>query len=106
MVHEPAIWLADTHQYSEHRRTIGDPDAKAAPAKRKHRQFPSWIEQMEALAEQLAMAVERAERAERESAYLASMMDEVAKAAKMSDDDVSAICKRVRASHEAADEED
>jgi len=103
VVHEPAIWLADTHQYSEHRRTIGDPDAKAAPAKRKHRQFPSWIEQMEALAEQLAMAVERAER---ESAYFASMMDEVAKAAKMSDDDVSAICKRVRASHEAADEED
>ena len=106
MVHEPAIWLADTHQYSEHRRTIGDPDAKAAPAKRKHRQFPSWIEQMEALAEQLAMAVERAERAEREGAYFASMMDEVAKAAKMSDDDVSAICKRVRASHEAADDED
>ena len=60
--------------------------------KRKHRQFPSWIEQMEALAEQLAMAEERAER---ESAYFASMMDEVAKAAKMSDDNVSAICKRV-----------
>ena len=74
--------------------------------KRKHRQFPSWIEQMEALAKQLAMAEERAERADRESAYFASMMDEVAKAAKMSDDDVSAICKRVRASHEAADEED
>jgi hypothetical protein len=52
------------------------------------------------------VAEERAERAERESAYFASMMDEVAKAAKMSDDDVSAICKRVRASHEAADEED
>jgi Xaa-Pro aminopeptidase len=93
-------------EYNEHRRTIGDPDTKAAPAKRKHRQFPSWIEQMEALAEQLAMAEERAERAERGSAYFASMMDEVAKAAKMSDDDVSAICKRVRASHEAADEED
>jgi uncharacterized protein (UPF0335 family) len=83
-----------------------DTGAPLRPAKRKHRQFPSWIEQMEALAEQLAMAVERAERAERESAYFASMMDEVAKAAKMSDDDVSAICKRVRASHEAADEED
>jgi hypothetical protein len=52
------------------------------------------------------VAEERAERAERESAYFASMMDEVAKAAKMSDDDVSAICKRVRASHEAADKED
>jgi hypothetical protein len=60
--------------------------------KRKHRQFPSWIEQMEALADQFAMAEERAERAERESAYFASMMDEVAK---MSDDNVSAICKRV-----------
>ena len=42
------------------------------------------------------------ERAERESAYFASMMDEFAKAAKMSDDDVSAICRRARASHEAA----
>ncbi len=52
------------------------------------------------------MAEEHAERAERESAYFVSMMDEVAKAAKMSDDNVSAIRKRVRASHEAADQED
>jgi hypothetical protein len=48
--------------YLEHRRELGDPEAKGRPAvARRHRQYPSLLEQYEALAEQLEMAEERAE---------------------------------------------
>jgi hypothetical protein len=30
--------------YLEHRRELGDPEAKSRPAARKHRQFPSLLE--------------------------------------------------------------
>jgi hypothetical protein len=95
-------------EYAEHRKKIGDPEAKPYPAERVRRQFPSWVEQMEALAEQLEMANERAERAERDSEYFAAMMNAIATQAKLDDDAVSAIRARVRAAHEAemqADEE-
>lgn len=86
-------------EYNEHRRKIGDPDAKPRPASRKHRQFPSLLDQMEALAEQLEMANERAERAERESEYFHAMMRAVAEQAKLDDDEVAQIRAKVRAAH-------
>jgi uncharacterized protein (UPF0335 family) len=86
------------------RRELGDPDAKPRPVARKHRQFPSLLEQVTALAEQLEMANERIERAERESAYFAALMQEVAKQAKMDDDDMAEIRAKVRAAHEAEPE--
>ena len=55
---------------------------------------------MEALAEQLEMANERAERAERESEYFAELMQAIAKRAKLDDDDVAEIRAKVRAAHE------
>jgi lipid II:glycine glycyltransferase (peptidoglycan interpeptide bridge formation enzyme) len=59
---------------------------------------------MEALAEQLQMAEERAERAERESAYFAEMMQALAE--QLNDDDaVAAIRAKVRAAHEGEAEE-
>jgi hypothetical protein len=94
------VWAA----YVEHRRELGDPEAKPRPVERKRRQFPSWIEQMEALEEQLLMAEERAEQAQRESEYFAAMVDEVAKAAKMDDDAVAKIRAKVRAAHEVESE--
>ena len=56
---------------------------------------------MEALEEQVLMADERAERAERESEYFAAMAQEIAKQAKLDDDDVAEIRAKVRAAHEA-----
>jgi hypothetical protein len=47
------------------------------------------------------MANERAERAERESAYFAEMMQAIAKQAKLDDDAVAEIRAKVRAAHEA-----
>jgi hypothetical protein len=94
------VWAA----YLKHRRELGDPEAKDRPEIRKHRQFPSLLEQMQALAEQLEMANERAERAEREREYFASMMQEIAKSAKLDDDMVAQIRAKVRAAHEGAAE--
>lgn len=56
---------------------------------------------MEVLELQVLMARERAERAEPESECFAAMMDEIAKAAKLSDDAVSEIRAKVRAVREA-----
>jgi hypothetical protein len=92
------VWAA----FLEHRRGLGDPEAKERPTKRQRRQFPSLLEQMEALAEQLQFAEERAERAERESAYFAEMMQAMAKSAKLDDDAIAEIRAKVRAAHEAA----
>ena len=39
--------------YLEHRRELADPEAKSRPAVRQHRLFPSLLEQIEALAEQV-----------------------------------------------------
>ena len=66
--------------------------------------FPTLVEQMEALAEQLEMANERAEQAERESAYFAAMMAEIAKAAKLDDDDVAEVRAKVRSQHAEAED--
>lgn len=97
------VWTA----YTEDLRAIGDPDAKERPwSSRAKRQFPSLLEQMEALAEQLEMAEERAERAERESTYFATMMQAVAEQAKLSEEDVAAIRARIRQAHEEAPEEE
>jgi hypothetical protein len=84
------------------RSKLGDPDAKARPSSHVRRQFPTLLEQMEALAEQLAMAKERAEQAERESAYFAEMMTMIAEEAGFDDDQVAEIRARVRASHDEA----
>jgi hypothetical protein len=59
---------------------------------------------MEALAEQVEMANERADRAERESAYFAEMMQALAE--QLDDDDaVAEIRAKVRAAHEGDAEE-
>ena len=60
--------------YLDHRKALGDPEAKVRPTPRKHRQFPTYLEQMQALIEQVELANERAEKAERESEYFAAMM--------------------------------
>jgi hypothetical protein len=96
------VWDA----FVEHRRELGDPEAKPRPTAHGRRQFPSMLEQVTALMEQLEMANERIERAERESAYFAAMMQEVAKRAKMDDDDLAEIRNKVRAAHEAELEPD
>jgi hypothetical protein len=83
-----------------HRRELGDPEAKRRPSARAHRQFPSLLEQYQALAEQLVMAEERAERAERESTYFAEVMTEIAKQANLSEDDMAGIRAKVRAAHQ------
>ena len=85
-------------EYSEHRKKLGAPSAKKRPAA-KRRQFPSWLEQMAALEEQLLMAQERAERAEQEAEYFAAMMDAVAVAGKLDADAVAEIRAKVRAAH-------
>jgi hypothetical protein len=46
------------------------------------------------------MAEERAERAERESAYFAEMMQAIAKRARLDDDAVAEIRAKVRAAHD------
>jgi hypothetical protein len=66
---------------------------------------PSLLEQMEALAEQLELANERAARAERESAYFAAMMQAVAERAELDEDAVTEIRAKVRAAHEADDQQ-
>jgi hypothetical protein len=53
------------------------------------------------LAEQLELANERAERAERESAYFAAMLQAVAERGKLDEDAVAEIRAKVRAAHEA-----
>lgn len=52
---------------------------------------------MEALAEQVDAANERAEQAEQEAEYFAELMQAIAKQAKMSDDEVSELRKRAGA---------
>jgi hypothetical protein len=83
--------------YLEHRKALGDPEAKIRPTPRKHRQFPTYPEQMQALIEQVELANERAERAERESEYFEAMTQAIAKQAKMGDKEVAQIRAKVRA---------
>ena len=92
-------------EYNEQRRTHGDPAAKGRPSEHTKRQYPSWLEQMQALEEQLIMAEERAERAEHEAGYFAAMMNAVAKAGKLDEFAVAEIRAKVRAAHEHAGEE-
>jgi hypothetical protein len=91
-------------EYNEHRKKIGDPDPKKPrPKGGGGPKKPTWLEQMEALEGQVLLAQERAER---ESEYFAAMAQEVAKAAKMDDDDVAELRARVRAKHEAEQDDD
>ena len=85
-------------EYNEHRKKLGDPNAKKRPAGNKQHQFPSLLEQYEALAQQLAMAEERAERAEHEAGYFAAMAKSVQEKAGLDDDTVAEIRAKVRAS--------
>jgi exonuclease VII small subunit len=86
-----AAWL-------EHRRDIGDPEAKNRPAPRSGRQkLPSLLEQVVALEEQIVMLEESLEEAERSRAYFAEMMQAIAKEAKLDDDAVAEIRAKVRA---------
>ena len=87
--------------YVAYRRELGDPEAGRPEVCHQHRQFPSLLEQMEALAEQLEMASERVARAERESEHFAAMMRAVAECAELDEDDVAQIRARVRAAREA-----
>jgi hypothetical protein len=80
--------------YGEHRKKLG-----GRLATRTRRQFPSVLEQLEALAEQLEMANERGERAEHEAKYFAAMMDATALAGKLDDDAVAKIRAKARAAH-------
>ena len=89
-------------EFYEHRGKIGDPEAKKPrPKGSGNPSRPTWLEQMEALEEQVLMAQERAERAERESEYFTALAQEIAKQAKLDDDDVAEIRAKVRAAHEA-----
>jgi hypothetical protein len=65
--------------WDEHRKAIGHPEAKEShPVTRgKRKEFPSWLEQMEALAEQVDAANERAEQAEQEAEYFAELMQAI-----------------------------
>ena len=91
------VWTA----YLKHRRELGDPEAKERPDVRTHRKFPSWLEQMQALAEQLELAHERAEHAESESKYFADLLEAVRKEAQLDEDVVAELRAKVRAAHEA-----
>jgi hypothetical protein len=86
-------------EYHEHRKKLGAPSAKRRPVERARRQFPTWLEQMVALEEQLLMAEQRAERAEHEAEYFAAMLEAVQQKAKMDDDEVAEIRAKVRAAH-------
>jgi hypothetical protein len=89
--------------YVEHRRELGDPEVKPPRRLTAHgsRQFPSMLEQVTALIEQLEMAEARMERAEHERDYFETMMQEVAKRARMDDDTLAEIRVKVRAAHES-----
>jgi hypothetical protein len=96
------VWAA----YVDHRRELGDPDAKPRPSSRKHRQYPSVAEQMAALEEQRLLAEERAERAERECNYFAEMMMAIQERAGLDDDTLAEIRAKVRAAHDATSGDD
>jgi hypothetical protein len=96
--------------FHEHLKRLGDPSGKDRPATRKHRQFPSLAEQLEAAWMQVELAKERAERAERESEYFGELAKEVERAAKatgkMSKTDFDRIRERVRKAHMTAPAEE
>jgi hypothetical protein len=91
--------------YVEHRKALGDPEAKEPHVGRHHRQFPSLLEQVEALAAALEAAEERRDRAEQESAYFATLMNAIARRAHLSDSDLERIRAEVRAGLEAESDE-
>ena len=87
------IWEA----FLEHRKKLGDPEAKERVGGGYKRKLPTIMEQMEALEEALQAAHERAERAQREADYFADLMNMIAKRAHMSDDEIARIRAEVRA---------
>jgi hypothetical protein len=72
----------------------------------KKRAFPSMLEQMQALQEALDAAEERRDRAESEANFFTELADEVAKRAKMGEEEIAAIRAEVRAKRESAYVED
>ena len=86
--------------YHEDRR--GDPRAKGrpVPSGRRRRQYPSALEQIEAL-EELQMTEEQIEQAESERESFAAMLYEVAKRHNISEDKIAEVRAQVRAAHEA-----
>jgi hypothetical protein len=94
------VWAA----YVEHRRELGDPEAKPRPPTRKRKLVPSLLEQYEALLELVEAERERAERAERAEQYFAALAQEIATSAKIDDDALAAIRTKVRAAHEGEGE--
>jgi hypothetical protein len=96
------IWEA----YLEHRRKLGDPEAKERAGGGFKRKLPSVMEQMEALQQALDAAEERRDRAEAEANFFSQLADEVAARANMSDTEVARIRAEVRAKREAIVEEE
>ena len=93
-----AAWL-------EHRRDIGDPEAKKRPADgSERRKLPSWLEQMVALEEQVAMLTEQRDRAEREREYFAKISYTIAEKHNVDDDRMAEIRAQVRAELYSEDE--
>jgi hypothetical protein len=91
-----AAWL-------EHRREIGDPEAKRRPVRSDRQKLPSWLEQMVALEEQVVMLTNLLEQAERERAYFAEMAQAIAEKHNVDDDKMAEIRARVRAAHDGPD---
>jgi len=94
------VWAA----YVEHRRELGDHEAKPHPTTRKRRQYSTPLEQYEALLGLVAMSEERAEREKHQCEYFEALAQEVAKRAKMDDDTMAEIRAKVRAAHEGETE--
>jgi hypothetical protein len=90
--------------FLEHRRELGDPEAKRQPASRGSRSFPSLLEQYTAVLEQLESAEQRAAQAERDSAYFAEMAKALAKKAQFTDDQVAEIRRKLRSEHDGEGE--
>jgi hypothetical protein len=74
---------------------------KPMPSTRHHRKLPTPTEQFLAMAMEVELANERAERAEREAEYFSGMMDAIALRARLSDDTIAEIRTRVRAEQQA-----
>lgn len=95
--------------YVEHRKKLGDPDVESRPplprGGKRRKQGVTLLEQYTALQEQVEVLTEQRDRAEREIEYFAAMADTIAKQAKLSEDEISEIRAKVRASHDDTNEE-
>jgi hypothetical protein len=94
-----AAWL-------DHRRELGDPEAKKRPAGSERHKPPSWLEQMVALEEQVVMVTEQRDQAERARGEFAKMFYAIAEEHNVDDDKMAEIRARVRAERDAAPDVD